>query len=141
LPPEKIFTISLQCWRVPLCKHDLSSIKQFQSMFFVIAKTITRYQMIMIQSYGRARAGKIVILPTFFWFTTFKCSRSYRCCNVRIRVTILQEQCYFYSFAEMGRALDSQNPPLCIYAPGNPLDISKESGNFVKIRNFISKTH
>ena len=60
---KKVFQLhSLKCRRMHLCKHHLCSIRQLPSTLFHIDKKIARYQIIMIKSYRRAKAGKIVDL-------------------------------------------------------------------------------
>ena len=45
---------SLQCRRMPICKHHLICIRKLKSIISDI--TITRYYMIKVQSYGRGRS-------------------------------------------------------------------------------------
>ena len=43
-------------------QKSFNGMKELQSMFFGIEKTITRYQMFMIQMYGRARTSQVIEL-------------------------------------------------------------------------------
>ena len=60
--PRKIFTITSPAMpENALCKRHLISIRKLQYIIFNIEKTITRYQMIKIHSYGR------VVLLSWAW--------------------------------------------------------------------------
>ena len=62
LAPRKIFIITFPAMLENAPLRHFTGVRKIESMFFDLEETITIYQMIIIQGYGRTREGKIAEL-------------------------------------------------------------------------------